>query len=220
MGSVLAFGTKPRLERGPPPRARGLVTQTAPEPGDLVRRILAGDRGAEAELVELYGEGLAFLLRRWTRDKEAAEDIYQETIRRALEKLRRGELRDPDSLPSFLRGLAHNLSIDHYRRHSRRSERERPIVDTLDPPDAGAGQLVSLLRREKIGLVRRLVSELRQERDREVLLRFYLAEEDKQRIQADLGLTPAEFNVVLFRARRRCQALFAAAFAGRGEAWE
>lgn len=214
MGSVLVFSAKPwPAPRGP----RRSMSEPVRLPADLVRRIAEGDRQAEKSLVETYGEGLAFLLRRWTRDREAAEDIYQETISRALEKLRCGELRDPHSLPSFLRGLAWNLSIDFYRRQSRRGGRELPLASHLDPPDEGAGQLATLLREEKIGLVRRLLAELPLERDRQVLLRFYLEEEDKERIAADLELSRTELNVVLFRARRRCQALFEAAFGGRGK---
>jgi RNA polymerase sigma-70 factor (ECF subfamily) len=217
MGSVLAFGARARRSGARPSRPRGTVTEAAPAPVDLVRRIEEGDRGAEEELVELYGEGLAFLLRRWTRNLEAAEDVYQETFKRALEKLRGGELRDPRSLPAFLRGLARNLSIDYYRGESRRGGRERPIDAALDPPDDRVGQLGTLLHEEKAALVRRLVAELPRARDREVLLRFYLREEDKERIQADLGLTGTELNMVLFRARRRCQALFEEALAGRVE---
>jgi RNA polymerase sigma-70 factor (ECF subfamily) len=217
MGSVLAFGARARRLGARPSWPRGTVTEAAPAPVDLVRRIEEGDRGAEEELVELYGEGLAFLLRRWTRNLEAAEDVYQETFKRALEKLRGGELRDPRSLPAFLRGLARNLSIDYYRGESRRGGRERPIDGALDPPDDRVGQLGTLLHEEKAALVRRLVAELPRARDREVLLRFYLREEDKERIQADLGLTGTELNMVLFRARRRCQALFEEALGGRVE---
>ncbi|HVR07246.1 MAG TPA: RNA polymerase sigma factor, partial [Thermoanaerobaculia bacterium] len=208
MGSLLAFSGPRQRARGCPPGPRGAVTEAGPAPGDLAPRIAAGDRGAEEELVARYGEGLAFLLRRFTRDRETADDLYQETFRRALEKLRRGELRDPASLPSFLRGLARNLSIDHYRGRARRSGRERPLDEASEPPDERTGQLGSLLREERIALVRRLVGEVPRRRDREVLLRFYLEEEDKQRIQSDLGLSGAELNLVLFRARRRCQALF------------
>src|SRR6185369_11439053 len=102
MGIVLAFQTAGRqaparhLSAGP----RSLLMEPAALPGDLVRRIQAGDRQAEGELVEHYGEGLAFLLRRWTRDQDAASDLYQETFRLALEKIRRGEVRDPDRLPA------------------------------------------------------------------------------------------------------------------------
>lgn len=155
------------------------------------------------------------MLRRRTRDRETAEDLFQEAFRLAFEKIRRGEMRDPERLPAFLQGLAKNLSIDHYRRETRRGERERPLEPAAELPDHTSDQLGSLLRQEKIGLVRSLLSELSVDRDRQILLRFYIHEEDKERILRDLGLSRAEFNVVLFRARRRYQALFEKAV-GRG----
>lgn len=177
-------------------------------PGDLVRRIRSGDPEAEEELVSHFGEGLAFLLRRWTRDHAAAEDLYQETFRLALEKIRSGEVRDPDRLAGFLRSLAKNLSIHHYRRSAVQEVREEDLETAADLSAPEAGQLGQLLRREKAALVRRVLEELGSERDRQVLLRFYIAEEDKERIRSDLGLSGPELNMVLFRARRRYRDLY------------
>jgi len=175
---------------------------------DLVRRIRGGDPRAEEELIVRFGEGLAFLLRRWTRGHTDAEDLYQETFRLALEKIRRGEVRDPDRLAGFLRALARNLSIEHYRKAARRGAREEDLETTADLSHPETGQLGQLLRKEKVTLVRQLLEELGSQRDRQVLFRFYIAEEDKESIRADLGLTAPEFNLVLFRARRRYRDLY------------
>lgn len=177
-------------------------------PGDLVRRIRSGDPAAEEELVSRFGEGLTFLLRRWTRDRASAEDLYQETFRLALEKIRSGEVRDPDRLAGFLRSLAKNLSIHHYRRSAVQEVREENLEIAADLSAPEAGQLGQLLRREKAALVRRVLEDLGSERDRQVLLRFYIAEEDKERIRSDLGLSGPELNMVLFRARRRYRDLY------------
>src|SRR5262245_53724910 len=92
-------------------------------PSDLVRQIRSGDPVAAEELIARFGEGLTLLLRRWTRGHSDAEDLYQETFRLALEKIRRGEIRDPERLAGFLRSLARNLSIEHYRKAARRGAR-------------------------------------------------------------------------------------------------
>jgi RNA polymerase sigma-70 factor, ECF subfamily len=188
-------------------------------PQDLVPRIMAGDRVAEAELVERFSEGLVFLLRRWTRDRATAEDLYQETLRLALEKIRKGEVREPDKLAGFLRSLAKNLATHHYRRGSTRENRERELDDAVATVPAGDTMepLTRLLQAEKAELVRRLIGELASDRDRQVLFRFYIAEEAKERICADLGLTSPEFNVVLFRARQRYRKLFEERLGGRGQ---
>lgn len=177
-------------------------------PAGLVQRIRSGDPRAEEELIARFGEGLTFLLRRWTRGHSDAEDLYQETFRLALEKIRRGEIRDPERLAGFLRSLARNLSIEHYRKAARRGAREEEVEAAADVTNPDTGQLGQLLRKEKVGLVRRLLEELGSERDRQVLFRFYIAEEDKESIRSDLGLTAPEFNLVLFRARRRYRDLY------------
>lgn len=200
-------GTIVRLHFPPRPEDPAMsLGETSP--ADLVQRIRSGDPRAEEELIVRFGEGLTFLLRRWTRGHSDAEDLYQETFRLALEKIRRGEVRDPERLAGFLRSLARNLSIEHYRKATRRGAREEEIESASDVTNSETGQLGQLLRKEKVGLVRRLLGELGSERDRQVLFRFYIAEEDKESIRSDLGLTAPEFNLVLFRARRRYRDLY------------
>jgi RNA polymerase sigma-70 factor (ECF subfamily) len=178
-------------------------------PGDLAPRIAAGDRAAEERLVSLYGRGVALLLDRHTNGRPEAEDLFQDTFRVALEKLRRGELREADKLPAFLAQIARNLAIEHYRKVARR--KTEAAGDALsEVPAAGSGQLFEVLAREHSALVRRVIGELGNERDRQVLLRFYLAEEDRERIAADLDLTPLQFNRVLHRARQRYKELLTA----------
>jgi RNA polymerase sigma-70 factor (ECF subfamily) len=176
--------------------------------GDLVQRIRSSDPGAEEELVARFGEGLSFLLRRWTRDHAAAEDLYQVTFRLALEKIRAGEVRDPDRLAGYLRSLAKNLSIHHYRRGAVQEVREEDLETVAEVSVSEDSQLGQLLRKEKAALVRRVLEELGSERDRQVLFRFYIAEEDRESIRGDLGLSGPELNLVLFRARRRYRELY------------
>src|SRR5215210_5115968 len=181
-----------RLHFPPRPENPAMTSIGEASPADLVRRIRGGDPRAEEELIVRFGEGLAFLLRRWTRGHTDAEDLYQETFRLALEKIRRGEVRDPDRLAGFLRALARNLSIEHYRKAARRGAREEEIETAADVTNPDTGQLGQLLRKEKVNLVRRLLDELGSERDRQILFRFYIAEEDKESIRSELGLTAPE----------------------------
>jgi RNA polymerase sigma-70 factor (ECF subfamily) len=173
---------------------------------DLAGRIRSGDRPAEAELVVRYQRGITLLLRRSSGDPSLAEDLAQETFRIALEKIRRGDLREPEKLAGFLCSLARNLSIEHFRKASSHRASGSPPEDSVrgDEPDP----LERLLRAEQARIVRGILSELPTERDRQILLRFYLAEEDKAAICRDLGLTSLHFNRVLFRARERYRELF------------
>lgn len=173
---------------------------------DLVRRIAEGDAAAESEMVVRYSRGLLYLLRRRCGDLALADDLHQETFRIVLERLRTKGLAEPEKLAGFLRATARNLRIADYRKAARRQTEGDPeaIAAVADP---GGGPLQGVLRDEEVGHVRRLLGEMRNERDRELLYRFYLAEEEKERICADLGLSSLHFNRVLHRARQRFKAL-------------
>jgi RNA polymerase sigma-70 factor (ECF subfamily) len=183
----------------------------------LVRRIGDGDGSAEAELADRYGPGLSYLLRRLTADPALAEDLRQETLRLALEKARAGAIREPERLAGFLRATARNLAIAEFRRGRSRYE-ESGSQAGADRPDTGFDPLSRLLRDEEATLVRRLLAELRSDRDRQVLYRYYVAEEEKEAICRALGLGAVHFNLVLFRARERLRRLVQEARAGRGVA--
>lgn len=174
---------------------------------DLVRRIVGGEVEAETELVERCGATLRFLTRRFARDDADAEDLYQETLILALEKIRAGEVREPERLAGFLRALAKNLSTQRYRRRS--YEVEKPSAEPPDAPDERRPDaLGGMLHRERARVTRKLLGELKVPRDREVLLRYYIAEEGSSRICDDLGVDPDHFYRVLSRARQRYRRLW------------
>ncbi len=182
-------------------------------------RIRAGDREAEGALVARFGKGIALLLDRHCRGGDA-EDLFQDSFRLVIEKLRRGELREPEKLPAFLAQVARSLAIEHYRKAARR--KTEPDSEALaSVPATAASPLTELLASESSALARQVVRELGTARDREILLRFYLAEEDKDAIAADHGLSSLQFNRVLHRARQRYKELYLARVgegAGRGRA--
>jgi RNA polymerase sigma-70 factor (ECF subfamily) len=173
---------------------------------DLVRRILAGDASAEEELVRRYSRGLLYLLRRLGAPPELADDLHQETFRIVLERLRQRGLDDPAGLAGFLRGTARNLMTAERRKTARRrTDADEERLEQVANPSPS--QLSSVLLDEEAGFVRKLIGELPADRDRQLLLRFYVAEEDKESICADLGLDSLHFNRVLFRARQRFKEL-------------
>jgi len=174
---------------------------------DLVSRILSGDQQAEAELVERYSRGVTFIIRRETRDASQADDLYEETFCIVLEKIRHGDLREPEKISGFICSIARNLVIDHFRKAARQRNLTG-IEDAASLPRLAPSQLDELLQREKADLVRRVIDDLGSDRDRQLLFRFYIAEEEKESICTDLGLTSLHFNRVLHRARERYRELY------------
>ena len=185
-------------------------------PAELVARIVRGEPRAEGELVDRYGRAVRVILRQLLKGRPEADDLFQETFRLAIEKIRRQELRDPATLPRFVVSLARNLAINLFRIETRRkteADSETVAQVSFSAPD----QLGNLLRDEKAALVRRLIDELPTQRDRQLLFRFYIAEEDKRSICDDLGLDSLHFNRVLHRARQRYRQLYEKASTRRTE---
>ncbi len=176
---------------------------------DLVRRISDGDREAESRLVELHSRGLSYLLLHLTNDRSLSEDLHQETLRIVLEKIRRGELREPEKLAGFIRSTARNLSIAEFRKAARRPALEdvEAIGGPAEPADPAPSQLSRVLQEEDRRCVRHVLGELRSDRDRELLYRFHIAEEPKAEICDALGLSSRQFNLALHRARQRFKQL-------------
>ena len=157
--------------------------------------------------MQRYGRGVAIILDRHTGGRPEAEDLFQDTFQVVLEKLRRGEVREPAKLPGFLSRVARNLAIEFYRKAARRKTEpdSDAVARSIAAPASPIGRLVD---QEHAALVRQAISELRNDRDRQILFRFYIAEEDRERISADFDLTALQFNRVLHRARQRYKALF------------
>jgi len=175
---------------------------------ELVRRIVSRDPAAEAELVRRFSRAVSFLLRRLTRDEAMMEDLYQETFRLVIEKVRGGELREAERLPGFVSSMARNLFLVAVRRVGRRQKWQGDPEAADTAPDPAPGQLSRLLAQERAALVRRVLAELANDRDREILSRYYIADQDKDVICRDLNLSDLHFNRVLFRARQRYRELF------------
>ena len=183
------------------------ATSDAGDAADLVSRIRTGDRQAEAELVERYGRGVMMIVRRQARNAAVSDDLYQDTFRIALEKVRQGDLRESAKLAAFICSVARNLVIEHFRR-TVRQEGLTEIAEAERPHYSAPNQLEALLQQEKAAIVRQVIDELPTDRDRQLLYRYYIAEHDKEQICADLGLTSLHFNRVLHRARERYKELY------------
>jgi RNA polymerase sigma factor (sigma-70 family) len=164
----------------------------------LACRIRRGDATAESELVVRYRAGLTMLLRRRVKDAALAEDLCQDVFRIALPALREGRLQDGEKLGAYLAGIARNLAS----RERRRQEREQPADLSEALSESAPGPDQQLLAAERADRVRHALGKL-SARDRAVLSDFYLTDTTKDTICQRLGLKPAQFDLVKWRALKR-----------------
>ena len=168
---------------------------------ELASRIQAGCPSAEIEFAETYSHSLMLLLLKITQDPEIAKDCCQKTLLIALNKMRAGEILKPESLMAFMRCTAANVAVTHFRTEKRyscigdnvfllRSETGEAAVQAID---------LNTIR----CLLSKVLDQLSVPRDREILQRFYLNEEEKSNICRDFGIKAAHFDRVLYRAKKR-----------------
>ena len=169
---------------------------------ELVRRIRQGDREAESLLVQKYSRPLLSLMRCRVRDPDLVEDLHQDTFRIVIQRLRERGLDNPTKLAGFINRTAINLYIGVVRKSQRR--KTNPNSEIIDAQaDESLGPLSAALQGEAASSVQTLLSEMPTERDRDILRRFYVREEEKASICASLELSPEHFDRVISRARKR-----------------
>ena len=182
---------------------------TADEPevaADLVHRIRQGEKLAEHDFIQRYSKGLFSFLRRKTSDDDLADDLHQDTFCIVLERLRTSGLENPAQLAGFIHATAKNVAIAHFRKQARR--KTEPDYATVEKScHQGTTQADTAALDQQAKIVRALLAELPSVRDRELLTRFYLCEEDKQSICSALDLSDKHFNRVIYRARERFREL-------------
>lgn len=177
------------------------------EAAELAGRIAAGDRSAEERLAAKYQRGIRFLLLRKTHgDLQLAEDLCQETLITVIRRLRDKPLDEPEKLAAFIHGVAKRLFASDLRKTMRRgtdadSEAvERALATNCD-------QVETLSRQECQEMVRNLIDEMSVPRDRELLVRAYVLDQDKAAVCQALQLDERHYDRVIYRARQRLRQL-------------
>lgn len=179
---------------GPDPRLADL------DDGALARRVAgagrAPDSAAEAELYRRLAPRVRLYGLRHLRDRQAAADLAQQVLLMTLERLRAGEVREPERIASFVLG-ASRMTVIEMRRGTRRREAlletwgdateafEAPEPLVLDP-DRLAGCLGAL-----------------SERERSVVVLTFFADKPADEVGAELAISAGNVRVIRHRALAR-----------------
>jgi RNA polymerase sigma-70 factor, ECF subfamily len=149
--------------------------------------------------------GLRALIERKVRDPELAADLLQEAALTTLCKLKNGEIQHPEQAGGYL----YRVALNHLRNYRRKDRSDITEPDGLEEiPDCSSRHASDLMLREQwSSLAAKLLAELPTARDRELLVRFYLDDQERDELCKVLCITEAHFHRVIFRARERFKAL-------------
>jgi RNA polymerase sigma-70 factor, ECF subfamily len=177
----------------------GTTADLGPE-AELARRIAAAgprhDPAAEAALYRLLAPRVRLYGRRHLRDDEAANDLMQQVMVMTLEKLRAGELREPERIVSFVFGACRMVALEIRRGARRRQELlekyagDLEIGDISIPPRLDEAKVAACM--DKLG-----------ERERTVMLLSFYEDEPAEKVAEMLGIAAGNVRVIRHRALQR-----------------
>ena len=191
-----------------------------PEPSpvpdaELARRIAARPAGAataeEAELYRRLAPRVRLYGLRHLRSEAAAADLAQQVLVLAIEKLRTGQVREPERITSFVLGTARLVARDLRRATARRREDSTllaGVIETMPAADAPPEPL-------DLGQLRRCLDALA-ERDRTVIVLTFYDERTSGQIAGQLGLSEGNVRVIRHRALAQLHRCLELAPAGSG----
>jgi RNA polymerase sigma-70 factor (ECF subfamily) len=172
-------------------------------------------RDAEAEnfLIAHFTRPIQLKLRARLRSAELVQDAQQETFLRVLRYFHSGKVLDnPASLPGFVHAVCHNVALEFLRSHTRHSQMPENAPETVDP---GGGPEAMAATEERRKMVAQVMNGM-PEKDRELLRRVCLDEEDKDAVCREFKVDRSYLRVLLHRARNRFRTILAQVDTRRG----
>jgi RNA polymerase sigma-70 factor (ECF subfamily) len=158
----------------------------------LARRVMAGDRLAEAELCRRLAPRLRAFGRRHLGSDAAAGDLAHDVLILVLEKLRAGQVDAPERVASFALGACRRVASDLRRGQRRRAELLEQVAreDHVESaPSLDGARLAGCL--EGLG-----------PRERTVIAASFFAEESAESIAVALATSAGNVRVLRHRALR------------------
>lgn len=156
----------------------------------------AGDATEEeAELYRRFAPRVRLFGLRHLRHESAAQDLVQQVFVITLERLRGGEVRNPNAIGSFMLGISRTIAVAQRKTEHRR----RGLHETFDDRTASAMPQAETL---DLPRVERCLDTLTP-RDRMILILTFYAEKPAADISAELQIAPTAVRVARHRALTR-----------------
>ncbi len=167
----------------------------------LVAQVKAGEDAGMEQLYKLFSRGIRYYLCRQLGPQEL-EDKVHDTFLIVVHAIKRGDLREPERLMGFVRTVvrrqvaAYIEQAVHTRREQADIESGVTVADRKKNPEQEA------MLHEKAELMKSALQSLSQ-RDRDILVRFYLMEQPQEQICREMSLTETQFRLLKSRAKAK-----------------
>ena len=142
---------------------------------ELIMRYREGDAACFEALLERYQAKVYGYIFSVVKDKETADDIFQDTFYKVIVTINSDQYKDENKFVHWVMRIAHNLIVDHFRRNNKMpmvpNRPESDVLDNLKFPDDNAEHV--MMKKQTGQNIRKLVKMLPPEQRRVVILRHY-----------------------------------------------
>lgn len=166
---------------------------------ELINLYIGGDESALRTLILRYEQQIFTYILSSVKNRELAEDLFQDTFIKVINTLRTGGYKDEGKFPQWVTRIANNLKIDYYRKEQRlplfESNGEFNIFDTLGVEDPSVEQ--KLIQEQIYRDIQSLLQYLPEEQKEVIEMRIYQGISFKEIAE----MTNVSINTALGRMR-------------------
>ncbi|MBU2556060.1 MAG: sigma-70 family RNA polymerase sigma factor [Bacteroidales bacterium] len=95
------------------------MSLTVVSESELIRNFLNGNHSSLQTLIERHQSRLFSYIYLLVKDKQLADDIFQDTYVKVINTLKTGSYKDEGKFIQWVMRIAHNLVIDHFRKQKK-----------------------------------------------------------------------------------------------------
>ncbi len=181
------------------------LSQKATEDLELVKRALANDQKAYAELMVRYKDAIYFMILKMVNNKEDANDLTVEAFGKAFENIEK--YRPEFAFSTWLFKIATNNCIDFIRKKRLKTFSIDDAYEShdgeemkMDFASEGLDPEEKMIKKQKNDLMRTVVDKL-PVRYKQLVIMRYFDERSYEEIAEELNLPLGTVKAQLFRAR-------------------
>lgn len=166
---------------------------------ELIQGYRDGNYACFEALLERYQTKVYGYIFSVVKDKDVADDIFQDTFFKVIVTINSGQYKDENKFIHWVMRISHNLIVDYFRRGNKMpmvpNRPDCDVIENLKIPDENVER--QIIRKQTNQNIRKLIKMLPPEQRRVVILRHY-GKCDFKDIAAKTGVS---INTALGRMR-------------------
>ena len=142
---------------------------------DFVMSFIKGDESALAVLIDKYRSRIFGFIISKVKNKEVAEDIFQETFIKVINNIKSGKYNEQGKFIVWVMTITHNLIMDYFRKQKKRkflkSTDDFNVFDFINNGELNVEQ--KLIKEQVLDHLKILINELPIEQKQILQMRYY-----------------------------------------------